>query len=31
MLARYLLNRRPDMDIVIKHSIFDEKENNHEA
>lgn len=30
-LARYLLNRHPDMDIVIKSSIFDEKENNHEA
>lgn len=31
MLARYLLDRHPDMDIVIKSSIFDEKENNHEA
>lgn len=31
MLARYLLNRHPDMDIVIKHSIFDEKEKTHEA
>lgn len=31
MLARYLLDRHPDMDIVIKHSIFDEKENSHEA
>ena len=31
MLARYLLDRHPDMDIVTKHSIFDERENDHEA
>lgn len=31
MLARYLLGRHPDMDIVIKQSIFDEKENSNEA
>ena len=31
MLARYLLNRHPDMDIVTKHSIFDEKGNSYEA
>lgn len=31
MLARYLLSRHPGMDIVIKHSIFDERNNSNEA
>lgn len=28
LLARWLLGRHPDIDITIKHSIFDDKEND---
>lgn len=31
LLARWLLERHPEMNIWTKHSLFDEMENNHEA
>lgn len=31
LLARWLLERHPGMNIWTKHSLFDEMENNHEA
>lgn len=31
LLARWLLERHPEMNIRTKHSLFDEVENNHEA
>lgn len=31
LLARWLLERHPEMNIWTKHSLFDEVENNHEA
>lgn len=31
LLARWLLERHPEMNILTKHSLFDEMEINHEA
>lgn len=31
LLARWLLERHPEMNIWTKHSLFDEMENNHES